>query len=139
MALGIINHLMLAVKDVKNSIEFYEPIMTFMDYELYDSNEFFALFRLKNGIGDFIIIQSSPELAVRSHERFSPGFHHVSFNADAREQVDDLYELLLRNKVEILDPPCECEEYSPGYYAVYFEDPDGMKLELSHTPNQKSR
>ena len=139
MTLGIINHLMLAVKDVKNSVVFYEPIMSFMGYELYDSNEFFALFRLKNRIGDLIIIQSSPELAGKSHERFAPGFHHVSFNADTRDQVDDLYELLLRNKVGILDPPCECEEYSPGYYAVYFEDPDGMKLELSYTPNQKSR
>jgi hypothetical protein len=24
--------------------------------------------------------------------------------------------------------------YSPGYYAVFFYDPDGLKLEIVHTP-----
>ena len=36
---------------------------------------------------------------------------------------------------EILDVPCEMN-YSPGYYGVWFQDPDGMKLELAFTPFQ---
>ena len=34
---------------------------------------------------------------------------------------------------EITDPPAEYD-YLPGYYAVYFLDPDGIKLEVAHTP-----
>ena len=34
----------------------------------------------------------------------------------------------------ILDPPQEYA-YTPGYYAVFFADPDGMKLELVHIPS----
>ena len=26
--------------------------------------------------------------------------------------------------------------YSPGYFAVFFYDPDGLKLELVHVPGQ---
>ncbi len=32
----------------------------------------------------------------------------------------------------ILDAPCEYPEYVPGYYAMCFSDPDGIKLELVH-------
>ena len=34
----------------------------------------------------------------------------------------------------ILDSPREYPEYVPGYYAVFFADPDGIKLELVHIP-----
>ena len=30
--------------------------------------------------------------------------------------------------------PREFPEYSPGYYAVFFEDPDRLKLEVVHVP-----
>ena len=26
--------------------------------------------------------------------------------------------------------------YAPGYYPVFFYDPDGIKLEVVHTPDQ---
>jgi glyoxylase I family protein len=32
----------------------------------------------------------------------------------------------------VLDAPREYPEYVPGYYAVFFADPDGIKLELVH-------
>ncbi|MBM4258770.1 MAG: hypothetical protein FJ147_23070 [Deltaproteobacteria bacterium] len=37
------------------------------------------------------------------------------------------------NGGKILDPPKEYD-YSPGYYAVFFTDPDGIKLEVVHIP-----
>jgi hypothetical protein len=35
---------------------------------------------------------------------------------------------------DVLDPPQEYP-YVPGYYAVFFRDPDGMKLEYVHIPS----
>jgi catechol 2,3-dioxygenase-like lactoylglutathione lyase family enzyme len=32
----------------------------------------------------------------------------------------------------ILDPPTEYPAYGAGYYAVFFADPDGLKLEFVH-------
>ena len=37
----------------------------------------------------------------------------------------------------ILDPPAEYPDYGKGYYAVFFADPDGMKLEYAFTPPQR--
>jgi hypothetical protein len=39
------------------------------------------------------------------------------------------------NGVTVLDAPAEYD-YEPGYYAVFFTDPDGMKLEFLHVPER---
>jgi len=38
----------------------------------------------------------------------------------------------------ILDAPAEYD-YTPGYYAVFFADPDGLKLEVVHEPALRGR
>lgn len=54
--------------------------------------------------------------------------------ADSREQVDRFYEHLKSIDADILNAPAEYG-YMPGFYAVFFTDPDGVKLELAHTPD----
>jgi predicted lactoylglutathione lyase len=44
-----------------------------------------------------------------------------------RKDVDALGAFLEKNGMNIVDPPGEY--YGREYYAVYFTDPDGMKLE----------
>ena len=41
--------------------------------------------------------------------------------------MDDLGAFLEQNDMTVVDPPGEY--YDDKYYAVYFTDPDGMKLE----------
>ena len=50
--------------------------------------------------------------------------------------MDSFYEevLLQLQDVAIEDPPVECPEYREGYYATFFFDPDGIKLEVTYTP-----
>jgi hypothetical protein len=35
----------------------------------------------------------------------------------------------------MIHPPRDYPQYSPGYYAVFFEDPDGLYLEFAYTPS----
>ena len=76
---------------------------------------------------------ASEEYRATKHDRRAPGFHHLGWNVDTREQVDLFYELLLKVGAQVLDAPAEYE-YQHGYYAVYFTDPDGLKLEVVHIP-----
>jgi glyoxylase I family protein len=77
--------------------------------------------------------QARPGHAGKTVERYAPGFHHFAFNADSRETVDRCYDLLRREGIEVLDAPA-VYDYLPGYYAVFFADPDGLKFELVHIP-----
>jgi glyoxylase I family protein len=68
--------------------------------------------------------------------RQSPGVHHIAFAAPTRLAVDDLYQTLSAMHATVLDPPRDYPQYEPGYYAVFFLDPDGIKLEYVFTPDE---
>jgi glyoxylase I family protein len=59
--------------------------------------------------------------------------HHVAFTATSRAMVDERAAWLREQGVPIESGP-EDYDYTPGYYAVFFADPDGIKLEIVHRP-----
>src|SRR5207244_8945694 len=67
------------------------------------------------------------------HDRYAIGLHHLAFEAESRAQVDELADWVRTQPVEIESEPQEYT-YIPGYYAVFFYDPDGIKLEIVHVP-----
>ncbi|RUR73280.1 VOC family protein [Chlorogloeopsis fritschii PCC 9212] len=132
MKLGAINHIALTVSNLERSEVFYNLLLGFLGYEQAEKTEQIILWASPNGV--ITISPSNPKSLNQKHDRYSPGLHHLAFSADSREDVDKLYQKLIEMGVEILDPPFEYD-YMPGYYAVYFLDPDGIKLELTHIPN----
>ena len=64
---------------------------------------------------------------------YNVGLHHFAFNAPSREAVDALYKSMCDIGAKIVDPPQEYD-YVPGYYAVFFRDPDGIRIEYAHIP-----
>jgi glyoxylase I family protein len=58
----------------------------------------------------------------------------MPIEAASREDVHALHALLVRIGAKILDAPAEYPQYGAGYYAVFFADPDGLKLEYVHKP-----
>ena len=61
------------------------------------------------------------------------GLHHLALEAFSRAVVDERYAWLVSVNAEIESEPQEYA-YQPGYYAVFFYDPDGLKLEIVHVP-----
>jgi catechol 2,3-dioxygenase-like lactoylglutathione lyase family enzyme len=133
---GGIHHIDLTVKDAHASRAFYESVLGFMGYRLADAHPNGYDFDLRDS-GDFCsigILSARGEHADRTHDRYSTGLHHIAWNAASREDVDALYAHLLGIGATILDPPAVYPRYGPTYYAVFFADPDGLKLEYVHKP-----
>jgi len=59
-----------------------------------------------------------------------PNENRIAFWAESRAEVDRLTEVVRRAGASKLEGPQVWREYSPGYYAVFFEDPSGNKLEI---------
>jgi catechol 2,3-dioxygenase-like lactoylglutathione lyase family enzyme len=133
--MALINHLSLHVSDLDRSEAFYDPICAFLGYHKHARNGAILLYRKTHGIGDLILLRVRKAGQGKTYDCEAPGFSHLAWNADSHKQVDDLYRLLKKHRATILDAPCEMN-YSRGYYAVWFQDPDGMKLELAYTPHQ---
>jgi catechol 2,3-dioxygenase-like lactoylglutathione lyase family enzyme len=92
--------------------------------------------RLKSWVGPGYSISIRPskgEFAHRLHDRNAPGFNHMAFYAEDRSDIDAMYKLLKEIGAQVLDPPAEYP-YAPGYFAVYFADPDGLKFEFAYVP-----
>jgi catechol 2,3-dioxygenase-like lactoylglutathione lyase family enzyme len=138
---GGVHHIDLTVKDAQASRAFYESVLGFMGYTLSKGNPFAADetgfdFDLRDGdkfcsIG---ILSAKGEHANRTHDRYSPGLHHIAWNAASREDVDAMYAHLISIGATILDSPADYPRYGTGYYAVFFADPDGLKLEYVYKP-----
>ncbi len=64
------------------------------------------------------------------------GLNHIAFWAESKRKVDEYYEnYLVPRKVPVLyGGPKFRPEYRKGYYSVYFEDPDRIKLEFLNWP-----
>lgn len=135
---GRVHHVDLTVRDPVASRPFYEAVLGHMGYRLIRQDPKgldFALAATANApyisLG---LVQARGPAAARQHDRGAPGLHHIAWHASSRQDVDALHALLLQRGATILDAPAEYPQYSPGYYAVFFADPDGLKLEFVHDP-----
>ena len=139
MARGSINHISLTVSDLERSTAFYDKVFEFIGFkrvEVPESTQQAMKTRLKAWVGPSCSISIRPskgEFAHRLHDRNAPGFNHMAFNAEDRSEVEKMYELLKHMGATVLDAPAEYP-YSPGYFAVYFTDPDGLKFEFAYAP-----
>lgn len=133
MTFGAINHVALTVTDLQNAEAVLGPVLKFLGYEKSEALEGLSVW-VSDTVGTAVNLwQAREDLQTHEHRRYAPGLHHLAFNATSRRQVDDLHELLKALNLKVLDVPAEYD-YAPGYYAVFFEGPDGMKFELAHIP-----
>jgi catechol 2,3-dioxygenase-like lactoylglutathione lyase family enzyme len=142
MARGNISHIALTVSDLERSTAFYNKVFEFIGFkavEVPESTQQAMKTRLKAWVGPGYSISIRPsmgEFAHRVHNRNAPGFNHLAFTAENRSDVEKLYEFVKQMGATILNAPAEYP-YSPGYYAVYFTDLDGLKFEFAYAPPTK--
>ena len=136
---GSINHLALTVSDLVRSTEFYDRVLGFMGYarvEVPEATQQLMKTRLHawtSPNGSITLRPVTAESAGKAHNRDAAGLNHMAFNAENRADVERMYCLLQDIGARILDPPAEYP-YFPGYFAVYFTDPDGFKFEYVFWP-----
>ena len=60
---------------------------------------------------------------------------HLALAAPSRQAVDEVFAAARATGTEVLHGPRVWPEYPPGYYGVFFRDPDGNNVEaVHHTP-----
>jgi len=120
-----IDHLVLSVGDFARSKEFYGKLLKFLGFKL--KYEYDDMAGWSNGKTLLWIAAADAEGRKRKYRKGDIGFHHYAFELSSRQGVDELGAFLEANAMTVVDPPGEY--YGRNYYAVYFTDPDGMKLE----------
>jgi catechol 2,3-dioxygenase-like lactoylglutathione lyase family enzyme len=132
-----IDHLAIRVSNLARSKQFYDRLLGFMGFER--EWEFGEVVGWNNWETMFWITQADPEGLRHPYRTGDIGYHHYAFELESAAQVDDLYAFLLKEGVEIADPPAAYPSYGEGYYAVFFLGPDGLKLEAMHFVEKEKR
>jgi catechol 2,3-dioxygenase-like lactoylglutathione lyase family enzyme len=119
-----IDHISIRVSNFKKSKAFYSKLFKFLGFKLLDEYE--DAIGWTNGKTRFWIGVADTKGKKRKYRIGDVGYHHYAFELRNRKDVDDLYAFLQKERAVIVDPP---DEYYKDYYAVFFLDPDGLKLE----------
>lgn len=142
---GSINHVSVTVSDLPKAMEFFGPFLRFLGYSVgsifhdpRSSHDLTVNLNEANGTA-FNVWQAEPALAGHRFEVYEPGLHHVAFNVERHEQIDEVCRLARELGAEILDGPGEFPFGLGGYYAVYLRGPDRLKLEVVHMPVAEKR
>ena len=133
-----IDHIDLVVTDFDRSLAFYRGLLGPLGYTregpiIGERGENVLYLGHESGSGQGAI--SLRRMQSGAHEvpydRYGVGVHHIAITAPSREVVDERALWLRAEGATIESGPSEYP-YSPGYYAVFFYDPDGIKLEIVH-------
>jgi glyoxylase I family protein len=123
-----LDHVYLAVSDLAGATRFYDAVLGALGFR-----------RGEQPIGGephAHYWNRSLQLSIRPahaegvrHDPYAPGLHHLCFQVRDRAAVDAAFARLRAEGVAASEPRLY-PEYNPDYYATFFSDPDGIRLEI---------
>ncbi|TAN57932.1 hypothetical protein EPN15_02565 [Patescibacteria group bacterium] len=128
-SLDLAGHLTLAVSNFEKSKKFYDSLFKQIGFKQIRDGEGSAAWATREGFG--IWIKHAKHTKPR-YKYFAPGLQHLCVKAKTKKKVDVVYEFMSARKTFVFDKPKFYSEYAPNYYAVFFADPDGIKIEVAY-------
>jgi catechol 2,3-dioxygenase-like lactoylglutathione lyase family enzyme len=119
-----VDHVVISPSDFERSRRFYARLFAFLGFECLD--DFSDMVGWRNGRTAFWLSRAPPANASGHGFLARVGLHHYALELGSRKDVDELEALLRQAGAEIVDA---AGEYYEDYYAVYFKDLDGFKIE----------
>lgn len=130
-----LRHVDLVVSSLEQSLAFYRPLLNLLGWKKEitiagERGERLVYIAGPRGFKDGALGFRERHSNKRStpYDRYDLGMHHVAINAPNRADVERCADWLKDRGHEIESGPAEY--YNDHYYAVFFYDPDGIKLEI---------
>jgi catechol 2,3-dioxygenase-like lactoylglutathione lyase family enzyme len=129
-----LGHVDLVCRDLERSLAFYAAVfgpLGLVEPALFDGERGEKIHYLRfptPGSGSLGLRQA---LESQEFELYAPGLHHLALTVESREDVDAAHAAAVAAGAEVLHEPRAWPEYHPQYYAAFFLDPDGFRIEVS--------
>lgn len=124
-----IDHLYITVADMERSEKFYDLVMGILGFRKgrfqiggerhiqYYNRHFGYVLR--------------PARSTGQHDPYAPGLHHICLRVESEKEVQEAAGRVREKGISVSEPK-QYPEYAPDYFAVYFSDPDGIRLEITN-------
>ncbi|MBF2398799.1 VOC family protein [Listeria marthii] len=124
----MLHHVELYVADLEKSRLFWSELLEGLSYELYQTwNEGFSY---KFGETYLVFVQAEEPFLVEGYHRKRVGLNHLAFHGGTKERIDEFRTKLKAKGIRLLYEDRYPFAGGKNHYAVFFEDPDGMKVEI---------
>lgn len=128
MSQGLLHHIEIYVSNLERSVGFWGWLLEELGYELFQKWESGQSWKI--GETYIVFVQVDEKYIDVAYHRCGVGLNHLAFHANSRQQVDDMTGKLKEKGVKILYADKHLFAGGKEHYAVYFEDPDRIKVEL---------
>jgi len=122
-------HIKLSVANFATSAVFYTGLFEHLGYNQISSKARSAAWVSSVGFGIWV---AQAEIIDYPYKHSAPGLHHLCLKVESPQKVDEIHEFLLNQNAHIFNPPTPYPQYTDTYYAIFFADPDGIKLEVAY-------
>jgi catechol 2,3-dioxygenase-like lactoylglutathione lyase family enzyme len=124
----MLHHLEIYVSNLSKSSEFWGWLLGELGYDPYQKWD--SGISWKHGETYLVFVQAEERFLDVVYHRSRVGLNHLAFQAESRQQVDEITTRLMEKGINILYQ--EKHPFAGGdtHYAVFFEDPDRIKVEL---------
>jgi glyoxylase I family protein len=125
-----IDHIYIAVADMQRSEAYYDRLMEILGFRKNTfTNEGDHHIQYYNRHFGFVL-RPARSIACK-HDALSPGLHHFCFRVADSAALDVIARQLAEAGMDFSSPQLY-PEYAPDYYAIFFTDPDGIRLEITN-------
>lgn len=125
---GLIHHIELYVSDLDRSAAFWGWFLKELGYTSFQKWEGGHSWKLADTY--LVFVQAEERFLDIPYHRCRAGLNHLAFHASSQEFVDEMTEKLQQKGITILYSDQHPYAGGENHYAVYFEDPDRVKVEL---------
>jgi catechol 2,3-dioxygenase-like lactoylglutathione lyase family enzyme len=131
-----IYHVQVNVERAERSFPFYRALLQYLEFRRMHEDA--TTMGYSDGATDLWLIEAESRHAGFGFHRKRTGLNHLAFRVEARGAVARFAREFLepRGIATLYETPRDFPEYAPGYHAVFFEDPDRLKLEVAHVPHR---
>lgn len=128
----MIDHIEIYVSNLNNTKKFYNKLFNILGYETYQEWNSGISYRYLNTY--IVFVQTEPKYLSHKYHRKHTGLNHLAFSVDSTEKVDFIRNIFLDTNTNEL---YENKYPNAGYpsYALFFEDPDRIKIEIVFREN----
>lgn len=120
----IFDHVDLRVRDLAEARRFYDVLLPALGFTGFSTTPLGVAYEAAHD-------HPKPEFFGLIEDRgHVPNGTRLAFRVETSEQVDRVARLARQAGARGFEDAAWCPEYSPTYYAVYFADPSGNRLEV---------
>ncbi len=124
----MLGHLGINVPDLATAKRYYDALMPLVGFEpFFAADDEFSFKPADDKPGTYLFFYPSTRAATYSPEQ--TGLQHLAFIVRGRSDVDLVHDHVVRSGGSVIHAPQHFSQYPGHYYATFWSDPFGIKLE----------